>query len=349
MDFNQFMRQRRPRWERLSQLLDSIDRGGLECLTPREVNELFSLYRLVSSDLNLVQTRTGNPTLVEYLEGLVGRAYANLAVPGRVTFFSSWWAILRHRFPAAIRAERRMFALATATMLAGVLLGFVVTYLQPDTASLFVGPEHLAQSPRDRVAELEAMERAGSTRINSAGEHALFSTFLFTHNIRVTVLGFALGMTFGVGTVMVLFYNGAMLGSLAALYLKDGVFVFFLAWVGPHGSIELPCILFGCTGGFILSRAQYRRDAGTTLGQIRAARPRLVDLIVGTACLLVLAGTIEGGFSQVNEPTIPYPLKIAVAVTLFTALLAYLFVMPVKPEPIGDMADSGTIKPSAGA
>ncbi len=332
MDFNQFMRQRRPRWDRLTQLLDTIDRAGLSALTPREVNELFTLYRLVSSDLNLVQTRTGNPTLIEYLEGLVGRAYANLAVPGRVTFFSSWWAILRHRFPAAIRAERKLLALATATMLAGVLLGFVVTYLQPDTASLFLPPEQLAQSPRDRVAQLEAMEAAGSTRIDSASEHAVFTTFLVNNNIRVTVFGFALGMTFGIGTVVVLFFNGAVLGSLAALYVRDGVFTFFLAWVGPHGSIELPCILFGCTGGFILARAQYRRDAGTTLGQIRTARPLLVDLIVGTACLLVVAGTIEGGFSQVNEPTIPYALKIAVAITLFATLLAYLFVMPVKPQ-----------------
>jgi uncharacterized membrane protein SpoIIM required for sporulation len=89
-----------------------------------------------------------------------------------------------------------------------------------------------------------------------------FTTFLFTHNIRVTVLGFALGFTFGIGTVLILFFNGAMLGSLAALYLSDGVMVFFLAWVGPHGVIELPCVICGCMAGLMLARAQFRRDAG---------------------------------------------------------------------------------------
>ena len=64
MDLNQFLRERQPRWERLTAVLDRLDARGLAALTPHEADELFALYRLVSSDLNLVQTRTGNPALV---------------------------------------------------------------------------------------------------------------------------------------------------------------------------------------------------------------------------------------------------------------------------------------------
>ena len=66
---------------------------------------------------------------------------------------------------------------------------------------------------------------------------------------------------------------------------------------------------------------------------MRKARPGLIDLLVGASTLLVLAGTIEGGFSQINEPTIPYAFKIAVACVLFALLLAYLFWMPARPRP----------------
>ena len=76
MDLNQFLRERRARWQRLSFLLDRVDASGVGALNPREADELFSLYRLTSSDLNLVQTRTGNPSLIEYLEALVARGYA---------------------------------------------------------------------------------------------------------------------------------------------------------------------------------------------------------------------------------------------------------------------------------
>lgn len=333
MDLNRFVADRRPRWQRLAELLDRVDRAGLAALAAEEADELFSLYRLTSSDLNFVQTQTGNPAVLDSLEHLVARAYAHVTPPRRLQPLRTYWRIMRHEFPGLMRRERKLLALATLGMVAGVLLGFVGTMVEPDTSLVFVSafPYHLSQSPSERVAELEAMERAGRGQIETTGEHARFTAELFTHNIRVTIFGFALGLTLGVGTMIVLFYNGCILGSLAYLYYDDAVMTFFIAWVGPHGAIELPCILFGCTAGLMLARAQLNFEHGTTWQQIRAMRPALIHILVGTATLLVIAGVIEGGFSQVNEPTLPYPLKIAVAVLLFVGLAAYLFLLPVSP------------------
>lgn len=332
MDLDEFVRARQSRWQRLTTILDRIDADGLEGLTPSQANELFALYRLASSDLNLAQTRTGNPALLEYLEGLVGRAYANLAVPRSFRPFTAWWRIVRHQFPARLRAEWRLLALAAGMFAAGAAFGFLATLCLPRTAAAFLPPEHLTESPSERVAELEAMERAGRTRVGTAEGHAVFSAFLFTHNIRIAAFAFALGFTFGIGTVIVLFFNGAMLGSLSALYLQDGVMRFFIAWIGPHGAIELPCIFVAGLAGLMLARAQFRRDEGSLGMQLRSLRPAFVELLIGTASLLVIAGAVEGGFSQVNEPTIPYVLKIAVAGGLLALLLAYWFWMPVKPK-----------------
>ncbi len=336
MDLNAFLQSRQPRWQRLSHMLERIERLGVSSLPPDDVDEFFRLYRLTSSDLNLVQTRTGNPMIIEYLESLVGRAYGTLSVPRRASFFRSWWMILRHYFPAAIRSERPTLFLCTLVMFAGTLFGYIATTVSPDSAEIFLPAEHLVQNPRQRVAELEENERKGASRIQSTGEHGVFSTFLFSHNIRVSILAFALGLTFGLGTAIMVFYNGAMLGSLAALYWADGVFTFFLAWVGPHGSIELPCVVIAGTAGFLLARSQLRRDRDPWTVRMRKIRTKLLDLLIGASSLLVIAGVIEGGFSQINEPTLPYPIKIGVAVGLLSALLAYLFWIPVKTRPVAD-------------
>jgi uncharacterized membrane protein SpoIIM required for sporulation len=336
VDLNYFLQERRPRWQRLSALLDRVDHRGLAGLNEQEADELFSLYRLTSSDLNLVQTRTGNPSLVDYLEGLVARAYARMSAPARSSFFRSYWMILRHYFPAAVRAEWKLVGISFLTTVAGTLLGFLATWGRPSAATSFLPAGYLDESPRQRVAELEQMEREGHTRVETADEHAAFTTFLFSHNIRVGVLAFAAGLTFGIGTICLLFFNGAMLGGLMALYFRDGVGKFFVAWVGPHGSIELPCIMLAGGAGLMLTACQLRRGDDSTWAQIRAIRPRLVDLLVGSSSLLVIAGTIEGGFSQVNEPTISYWFKITVAAVLFTSLVIYLFVMPAKERPSTD-------------
>ena len=65
-------------------------------------------------------------------------------------------------------------------------------------------------------------------------------------------------------------------------------------------------------------------QAGTTvripfLGSVNA---QALSLPVLT---LVLAGIIEGSFSQFSAKTVPYALKISVAVLLFVGLMTYLF------------------------
>ena len=95
MDLNKFIADKRPRWRRLEALLERVDRKGLGSLEPKETEEFYALYRFVSSDLNLVQTRTANSALLEYLEGLVGRAYANLSVPREMHPFREWWAVIQ--------------------------------------------------------------------------------------------------------------------------------------------------------------------------------------------------------------------------------------------------------------
>ncbi len=186
----------------------------------READEFFSLYRLTSSDLNLVQTRTASPSLLEYLEDLIARAYSQLQSPRKAGFFRAWWMILRYYFPAALRSEWRPLTVSAATVVFGILVGLGATMARPSSAQVFLPPEHLDESPRDRVGRLEEAERGGNHRINSADEHAALTVFLFNNNIRVSVLAFALGVTFGVGTIIMLFYNGAMVGSLAALLFR---------------------------------------------------------------------------------------------------------------------------------
>ncbi len=94
----------------------------------------------------------------------------------------------------------------------------------------------------------------------------------------------------------------------------------------------------------MIARIQFLKCDGPMLDQLRLHRRDFADLIVGFSSLLVIAGLVEGGFSQVNEPTISYELKQGVAVLLFVALIAYLFLLPVRNE-----GERDTIKPTAGS
>ncbi len=144
------------------------------------------------------------------------------------------------------------------------------------------------------------------------GVKASFSAQLMTHNIDVTVLTVALGMTWGVGTLISLFANGVMMGAVAADYVQGGQGVFLAGWLLPHGSIEIPSLLLGGQAGFILAGALIGWGGrATRTERLRAVSHDLFAIVAGAACMLVWAGIVESFVSQYHQPVLPYALKIA--------------------------------------
>ena len=62
-------------------------------------------------------------------------------------------------------------------------------------------------------------------------------------------------MTWGVGTIIMLFYNGVILGAIAVDYIMAGQTKFLLGWLLPHGVIEIPAILIAGQAGLVLADA----------------------------------------------------------------------------------------------
>jgi uncharacterized membrane protein SpoIIM required for sporulation len=211
---------------------------------------------------------------------------------------------------------------AAAALLLGALFGALAVLARPSAAEDFIPPEFFTQSPRERVEEIESREE----RIDTIDDAALFGAQLYTHNIRVSFLAFSLSALSLVAGIWILFYNGVLLGAVATTYLMDGVSLFFFAWVGPHGALELPSIAFAGAAGLVAGRALFFPGRLSRGASLRRAMPRVWRMMVGVMLFLVAAGLIEGSFSQFSAKTVPYPLKIAVALVLHVALLAYLFV-----------------------
>src|SRR5207237_5585928 len=127
--------------------------------------------------------------------------------------------------------------------------GFAIA-LDPESKPALMPFSHLLQDPAKRVAQ---EEKATEDRL--AGEKTSFSAFLMTHNTRVSIFTLALGMTWGVGTILMLFYNGVILGAVAVDYLLAGETKFLVGWLLPHGSFEIPAILIAGQAGLILGAA----------------------------------------------------------------------------------------------
>lgn len=328
LDVERFVRERRLRWSRFEALLGQVEALPDHAVGVSRLLELVRLYRQVAADLNEARSGTANPALLQRLNALAGRGY-------RIVYRRSLGRGFRgqvRRFlgrdaPATFQRAQSDVLLAASVFVLGAALGFGAVLRDPLNAERLIPAQFYTESPRERVERIERSDE----RIANLEQAALFSSELFQHNIRVSFLAFSLGALTLAGGAWILFYNGSILGAVAASYLRDGVSLFFVAWVGPHGALELPAIVFGGAAGLRLGRALLLPGALSASASARRAMPTVWRMLLVTALVLVAAGLVEGSFSQMTARSIPYPVKISVAALLFAGLVGWLFAWRREP------------------
>ncbi len=318
IDLARFVAAEQPYWDELERTLAKLDVDPEQRLPLGEVQRLHYLYERTSADLARLDTFSTEPRLREFLEALVSRAYSQIhetRAPMRIR-----WKALVLAFPRAFRRRAGAFRLSVAATIVGCAFGWFAVAHDPQAKTVLMPFQGLMGSPADRVKQEESSKGDRLT-----GKKANFSAELMTHNIQVTVLALAAGITWGAGTLILLFYNGVILGAVAVDYVHAGQSLFLAGWLLPHGSIEIPAILVGGQAGFVLAGAligwgsRERRSA-----RMRAVSHDLFALIGGAACMLVWAGIVEAFISQYHQPVLPYTIKIAFGLCEMVALVGFL-------------------------
>lgn len=324
MNIEKFLAERQPMWSELDALLERAD--AVE-LSRAETQELVELYRRACSDLNRARSYTANPEVLGQLNQLTGRAYRHIYRAAHETpVWASFVKLITREIPAAFRRERVAVLVAASAFLAGALFGAIAVLVDPANGERLIPPDFFSESPRERVEKIER----GEERIDDVEKAMMFGASLYTHNIKVSFLAFSLGALTILLGLLILFYNGVILGAVGAMYVLDDVSVFFFAWVGPHGALELPAIIFGGAAGLVVGRALLMPGDLSRGASLARVLPSVWRMMIGAALTLVLAGLIEGSFSQFSAKTVPYPLKIGVATLLFIGLMSYLFLRRTK-------------------
>jgi len=321
IDLKRFLVAERPHWTELETMLKQIELYPERHLELGTLMKFHQLYERASADLAKVETFASEPALRRYLEDLVARAYCEIHETREKTARLNPWRWFTTTFPQTFRRRIGPFWLSLAITIAGCSFGAVAIRLDPDAKGVFLQAfPHLKETPAERVKKEEAAQK------DRLAEHkGDFAAELMSHNIRVTMFTMALGISWGVGTTITLFYNGVILGAVGMDYVAGGQTVFLLGWLLPHGAVEIPSILLGGQAGLLLAGALIgwgsRKSRRVRLREISSD---LVTLIFGTVVLLFWAGIMESFLSHYHQPVIPYALKIAFGATELITLTIFL-------------------------
>jgi len=306
------------RWNAFAARLAEAQRVGLPSLGETGVREFVAEYRDLASDLARLQTAAQGREAPElfYLSRLLAGAH-NLLYRGRGVGFADIVRVIAIEAPREVRRSWRPIVLAAALLFGPLVIAYTAVVQQPSVAATFVPPAML-----DRAEEgvRRAREQTGYIPDPQIFRPTMASQVI-ANNIQVTFGVFALGITAGIGSALLLVLNGVSFGGVLGLYKSKGILALIIAFVAPHGVLELTAVCIAGGAGFLLAAALLIPGRRTRRRALIENGSRSIRLIAAATVLLLVAGSLEGFVSPIPS----WPLRAKLAVSAVTAVLLMLY------------------------
>ncbi len=284
-----FAAQKRGRWDAFEHLAERAARGGLDRFESDELPDFASRYREVAADLARARTYGVDAATQSRLERLVAAGHNALYREERGTW-RRLWLVLAHECPAAIIGARGYVLVAFLTFAAPAAAGFALMRERPALAAELLPDVML------RRAEAGAQRKAeGRHYVDIAAEdRPLMASGIITNNVRIAISCFAGGIFLGIGSLVLLAFNGLAIGASAGHFANAGLLGYLLEFIVGHGVLELFAIWVAGAAGYLLGRTVVAPGTLTRGDALVLSGRRAIRMLGGAALFLLVAGLIEG-------------------------------------------------------
>ena len=293
-----FRQEREADWRKLEHLVTQAETKGLRNITFADARDLSALYRQATTSLAIAREISLDKALLQYLEALTARAYLSVYAPqeplGGVVrrFFASG-------APQAMRRSWLFVLLGFLCMGLGALSGYLLYFEDPAWFHVFMPPELAGQrGPDATTAYLRSIIYDEDPSASGLGA---FETYLFSHNTRIAIFVFGLGVFLCAPAILLTFYNGLIIGAFYALHVDRGLGWDLAGWLSIHGVTELSAICIACGGGLKLGAAILFPGQKSRARSLQEAGYDAAKLALVAALMLIAAALLEGFARQLIQ------------------------------------------------
>jgi uncharacterized membrane protein SpoIIM required for sporulation len=316
----EFRKGREEAWRRLEEIVGRVESKDVSILSAEETRQLPLLYKAAVSSLSVARSIVLDRNLLLYLENLTLRAYLVVYGP-RSGVKQCLNAFFRRDFPRAVRKIGLHLLVAFAALAVGIAAGYLLVR-SDDSFFHMLAPGPLAggRGPGSSASELSSILFAPWPGFINT--FVVFANFLFRHNTMVGIFSFGLGFMLGVPTIVLIVYNGLILGAFVAIHAEHGLAVDFIGWVSIHGVTELLAVLLCGAAGLVVAEKILFPGPLPRLESLALHGRGAAGVAAGSISLFFIAGILEGGFRQLINNT---PGRFAFALASAALWLYYFY------------------------
>lgn len=288
----------------------------LNSKTPPHPDRLAEIFIQLTDDLSFARTQYPKSRVTNYLNNLASKIHLEIYKNKKEekNRFITFW---KYELPIVLYESRKQLLYAFLIFTVSILIGCVSAYYDETFVRLILGDAYVNMT-------LENIERGNPTAVfSSSGEADLFFRITF-NNVRVSFVAFVAGLFFSLGTGLILFGNGVMVGAIYSFFLKQGLAGQAFSVIMLHGTIELSVIVIAGAAGFVMGNSflfpgTYSRFTSFKQGMLKG-----VKIVMGLVPFFILAGFIEGFITR--YAFMHWSIKTAI-IGLSAWLIVYYFVI----------------------
>jgi uncharacterized membrane protein SpoIIM required for sporulation len=282
-----FIQKRKPFWDEF----EGVINGGT-----REIRAYARRFprsfREITQDLNTAKAHGFDPALINRLNYLALEGN-QILYGGRSWSFKEAAGFIFRTFPRTVRAQWRGLGIAHLIFYGLALFFFFLCLRFP-----FLVYEIM---PETQAMELENMYNSESglylTPRDVSSDADMFGFYIY-NNISIAFRTFAGGILAGVGSLLILCFNGIFLGAAAGHVVNRGFGGAFFPFIIAHSAFELTAIVLSAQAGLLLGFRLFVTRGLSRGASLRRAGETALPLITGSALFLVLAAVIEAFWSS---------------------------------------------------
>ena len=310
MKETQFIKENQDKWQRFEQLNAS---------THADPTELADLYLEITDDLGYAQTHYHRRTVRVYLNQLAQKIFigVNKFKKDSVKVLVSG---LTRSLPLEIYKSRKTLLTALIAFLVYVGIGVVSTHINPDFPRIVMGDGYVEMT-------IDNIEAGNPLGVYEDSDQLSMFIRITTNNLGVAFLIFFAGFFFTIGSHVLLFSNGVMLGAFQYYFRLKGLLITSFLGIWIHGAFEISAIVLAGGAGITAGNGWLFPGTFSRFQSMKLSTKRGMKIMFGLIPFIVAAGFLESYVTH-NYDTMPDWTKWLIIVFSFAIMLFFFVVYP---------------------
>lgn len=271
-----FIEQNKEKWERFEKLYDGKN---------QDPEELSDLYMDITNDLSYSQTFYQRRSVRVYLNQLAQKVYSGVHKQ-KGESFKKFFTIWQTSLPLEIYRSRKFLLMAFVSFLVYTLIGVITTHFDPDFPRTILGDYYVDMT-------IENIQNGNPLKVYEDDNQLAMFIRITMNNLGVAFLSFFAGFLFTIGTHLLLFSNGVMLGSFQYFFHTKGLLITSFLGIWIHGAFEISAIVLAGGAGITAGSGLLFPKSYTRLQSLQLSTKRGLKIMLSLVPFIVAAGFLE--------------------------------------------------------